>query len=41
MALKLYNTLSRKKEVFKPLKNKKVGLILVDQPFTGMPILGI
>jgi len=26
MALKLYNTLSRKKEVFKPLKNKKVGL---------------
>ena len=26
MELKLYNTLSRKKEVFKPLKNKKVGL---------------
>jgi len=24
--LKLYNTLSRKKEVFRPLKNKKVGL---------------
>jgi len=26
MALMLYNTLSRKKETFKPLKNKKVGL---------------
>jgi len=26
MALKLYNTLSRKKEVFRPLKDKKVGL---------------
>jgi len=26
MALTLYNTLSRKKEIFKPIKNKKVGL---------------
>lgn len=26
MALKFYNTLSRKKEVFKPIKGKKVGL---------------
>ena len=26
MPLKLYNTLSRKKEVFKPLKDKKVGM---------------
>ncbi len=26
MALKLYNTLSRKKEIFKPLEDKKVGL---------------
>src|SRR3989344_9269486 len=26
MALKLYNTLSRRLEVFKPLKNKTVGL---------------
>ncbi|MCX6813150.1 MAG: cysteine--tRNA ligase [Candidatus Azambacteria bacterium] len=26
MALKLYNTLTRKKEIFKPLRNKQVGL---------------
>ncbi|MBR9676051.1 cysteine--tRNA ligase [Candidatus Woesearchaeota archaeon] len=26
MALRLYNTLSRKKEIFKPLKDKKVGM---------------
>ena len=28
MALKVYNTLSRKKEIFKPIKDKKVNLFI-------------
>ena len=28
MALKLYNTLTRKKEVFKPLKSKNVNIFV-------------
>jgi cysteinyl-tRNA synthetase len=40
MALKLYNTLTRKKEVFKPIKKGEVGMYVCGPTVNGIPHLG-
>ncbi|MFH1586014.1 MAG: cysteine--tRNA ligase [archaeon] len=40
MPLKLYNTLSKKKEVFKPIKKGKVGMYVCGPTVNGVPHLG-
>lgn len=40
MALKLYNTLTRKKEIFKPVKEKKVNMYVCGPTVNGVPHLG-
>ncbi len=40
MVLKLYNTLSRKKETFKPIEKGKVGMYVCGPTVNGVPHLG-
>lgn len=40
MALKFYNTLTRKKEVFKPVKEGEVGIYVCGPTVNGVPHLG-
>jgi len=40
MALKLYNTLTRKKQVFKPVKGKEVRMYVCGPTVSGVPHLG-
>jgi cysteinyl-tRNA synthetase len=40
MALKLYNTLTRKKEIFKPIKKGEVGMYVCGPTVNGVPHLG-
>ncbi len=40
MALKLYNTLTRKKEIFKPIKKKKVNMYVCGPTVNDVPHLG-
>ena len=40
MGLKLYNTLKRKKEIFKPIKKGQVGMYVCGPTVNGVPHLG-
>jgi cysteinyl-tRNA synthetase len=40
MSLKLYNTLTRKKEIFKPIKKNKVGIYVCGPTVNDVPHLG-